>query len=172
MHPVDELVAALATSRQQLLRAVTPLPQDALDRRPEPDAWSPGEILDHLSKSEAGTVKVCHRLLREASGAGPDTAVGSQLEALDFAGLDDRAQRYTSPDFVRPDRAASKDDLLTRLAASRVRLLDVARRAKGTDLTCCTFPHPLLGPLTLYQWLVFIAQHEARHTEQIVSAQP
>ena len=170
MHPVDELVAELSRARQGLLRAVENLTQADVDRRPSPDAWSPGEVLDHLAKSEAGTVKVCGRLLREAhaAGAGPDDTVRSQLRTLDFASLDDREQRHTSPDFVHPERGAPKDDLLNRLAASRVKLLEVARRAKGTDLTGSSFPHPLLGPLTLYQWLVFIAQHEARHTEQIL----
>jgi hypothetical protein len=174
MHPVDELVAALATSRRQLLGAVERLAQEDLDRRPAAGAWSPGEVLDHLAKSEAGTVNVCGRLLREAvsAGAGSDAALGSQLRALDFAELDDRERRHESPDFVRPDQGAARDDLLNRLAASRVGLLDVARRARGTDLTHFTFPHPLLGPLTLYQWFVFVAQHEARHTLQIPGASP
>jgi len=28
-------------------------------------------------------------------------------------------------------------------------------------------PHPLLGRLSFYQWLLFLAQHEERHTIQI-----
>jgi hypothetical protein len=40
-------------------------------------------------------------------------------------------------------------------------------RADGYDLGTVTIPHPLLGPLTLYQWLVMVVHHEARHTEQV-----
>ncbi|MEA2712972.1 MAG: hypothetical protein QOK27_933, partial [Gemmatimonadales bacterium] len=30
-----------------------------------------------------------------------------------------------------------------------------------------TFSHPLLGSLDLYQWILFVGQHEARHAAQI-----
>jgi uncharacterized damage-inducible protein DinB len=28
-------------------------------------------------------------------------------------------------------------------------------------------PHALLGPLTLYEWVLFVGQHEARHAGQV-----
>jgi hypothetical protein len=30
-----------------------------------------------------------------------------------------------------------------------------------------TRKHPVLGPIDLYQWILFVAVHEARHTAQI-----
>jgi hypothetical protein len=29
------------------------------------------------------------------------------------------------------------------------------------------YPHPLVGMLNLYQWILFVGQHEGRHSEQI-----
>lgn len=169
MSPVDELVHDLATTHAALLRAVEDLSQEELDRRPGDGAWSPGEILDHLAKSEAGTVKVCRRLLRQVreAGAGSDDGLPSQRDRLTFAQLDDRERKVASPEFVLPEHGVARDDVLGRLAGSRVELLTVAREARGTDCTGHTFPHPLLGALDLYQWLLFIAQHEERHTDQI-----
>jgi hypothetical protein len=30
-----------------------------------------------------------------------------------------------------------------------------------------TVPHPVLGPLNLYQWVLFVGGHESRHAIQI-----
>jgi len=28
-------------------------------------------------------------------------------------------------------------------------------------------PHPVLGPINIYQWLLFVGSHETRHTGQV-----
>jgi len=28
-------------------------------------------------------------------------------------------------------------------------------------------PHPVLGPINLYQWALFVGSHETRHTGQV-----
>jgi hypothetical protein len=37
----------------------------------------------------------------------------------------------------------------------------------GLALSQVGFPHPALGTLNLYQWLLFSAGHHARHAAQI-----
>jgi hypothetical protein len=37
----------------------------------------------------------------------------------------------------------------------------------GLALGTLTHPHPIFGPLTLYQWIATTAGHEGRHTAQI-----
>jgi hypothetical protein len=37
----------------------------------------------------------------------------------------------------------------------------------GLALSTITHPHPLFGPLTLYDWIAFVGAHEARHAAQI-----
>jgi hypothetical protein len=54
-------------------------------------------------------------------------------------------------------------------------LLEQARRefcemlaaVDGLALGTVTSDHPLMGTLTVYQWVELVAGHEARHTEQI-----
>ena len=40
-------------------------------------------------------------------------------------------------------------------------------RADGLAIGEVTAPHPFLGSLNLYQWLIFLGAHEARHAAQI-----
>jgi hypothetical protein len=59
------------------------------------------------------------------------------------------------------------DEAVTGLAESRRRILELVHRVSGRALGGLTAPHPLFGSLTFYQWLLFLAQHEERHTMQI-----
>lgn len=50
----------------------------------------------------------------------------------------------------------SRQEIKRALQASETAMVDVA-----------TFPHALLGPLTFYQWVLFVGQHERRHAAQL-----
>ena len=39
--------------------------------------------------------------------------------------------------------------------------------ADGLALGMITHVHPVLGEIDLYQWILFVGQHEARHVAQI-----
>lgn len=169
-HPIDDLVTQLALARERLLSAIAPLDQAASDQRPGAARWSPGEVLDHLALSESGVVKVIGRLVHEAGDGGSDADLPDQRDRLAFAALHDRQRRVVSPSSILPRAHRSKDDLLHDLARSRILLLDLARRMHGRDLRGAVLPHPLLGSLDAYQWMLFVAQHEARHTAQILEA--
>jgi len=170
-HPVDQLVALLALAREDVQSAAAGLDQAGSDRRPAPDHWTPGEVLDHLAQSEAGTVRVLRKLLRETPpDAPPDDALPDQRDRLAHAAVADRSVRRGVPAAVAPRAGRAVETLFHELTRSRIELLDLARQLHGRDLRGNTFPHPSLGPLDAYQWLLFVAQHEARHAAQLREA--
>jgi len=65
---------------------------------------------------------------------------------------------------VQPDPQADGQAALSGLGRSRVDLLDVITRADGWAVGSLSFPHPIIGPLDFYQWVLFVGQHEVRHT--------
>ncbi|MDB4881091.1 MAG: hypothetical protein JWL60_2537, partial [Gemmatimonadetes bacterium] len=54
------------------------------------------------------------------------------------------------------------------LAGSRSELHAAIAAADGLALQTVRHAHPRLGEIDLYQWLLFIGQHEARHVPQVV----
>jgi hypothetical protein len=44
---------------------------------------------------------------------------------------------------------------------------ETLRELDGVALSDVSAPHPALGPLNGYQWFLFLAAHEGRHTAQI-----
>jgi hypothetical protein len=58
-------------------------------------------------------------------------------------------------------------ELLDSLARSRDALLARARETDGLDVSRQSFPHPVFGRLGLLEWLLFVAEHERGHTQQL-----
>ena len=63
-------------------------------------------------------------------------------------------------------RWADFDELLRQFEAARQRTMGFAE-ATEADLRAYAFPHPFLGPLDCYQWLLFLATHCERHVGQM-----
>jgi hypothetical protein len=58
-------------------------------------------------------------------------------------------------------------EALDGLGSSREALRAAVVSASGLSLGEIKHTHPVLGELDLYQWLIFIGQHEGRHKKQI-----
>jgi hypothetical protein len=167
--PLRELVAALADARTTLLGAVETVPAGRRDERPRDGAWSAGEVLDHLAQVEDGSARLfAKRVLRaRESGVGREVDASSRLGSLDAFELTNRARRLEAPEIVRPREGANAAEALAALGRSRAALLAAVADADGLDLGAVKATHGRLGEIDLYQWLLFLAQHERRHAEQI-----
>lgn len=167
-HKVQEIVTAIEAVRQSLYDAVAGLSQAQLDFKPAPDRWSISENLSHLNKVERGLPKLYPILLQklEAAGWKPETE-GSMLNSLERTTLTDPAQKFQAPERVRPQAGFTKDELLTALKQSRQAIVEAVAQAPEYDLSGVTWPHPALGDINFYQWVLFIGKHEQRHLGQI-----
>lgn len=165
---VQEIVAEIEAVRQTLYDAVADLSQAQLDFKPAPDRWSISENLSHLNKVERGLPKLYPILLQklEAEGWKPETD-GSMLNSLDHAELDVATRKVQAPERVQPQADLSKDELIAALQQSRQAIVDAVAQAPEYDLSGVTWPHPALGDINFYQWVLFIGKHEQRHLRQI-----
>ena len=172
LHPVlAAIVVELTHERNGLLAAADRIPVHLRHTRSAPDRWTAAEILAHLAKVEASSGKlfsVHARALREAN-APLDTTSDAATIVADFARfpLLVRSRRITAPDMVTPDADADFDTARLQLESSRAHLLEAIYKANGLPLGSVSAPHPRLGSMTMYEWLLMIARHEARHVEQL-----
>ena len=168
MHPrVSELVVHLTRGRAALLAAVAAVPAEALDRAPRPGAWSAAQILEHLSRVEAGSARLLARQLQKAreAGLGPETDEGSVLTGPSSFGPD-RPPRV-APEIVQPTGEVDAETALSHLQESREALLAVLRDGDGLALSQVKASHAALGEIDVYQWTRFVADHETHHERQI-----
>lgn len=170
MHPrLAELLESADRTRQELLAFVDTLTPEQLQSPGSDGAWSPSQHLAHLHLVEGSSVRALFRALRNARAAGLalETETSSFAHALDHTGLASGGQKRIAPEFVSPTDAPDAETLRTRLAESRAGLRTWAAEADGFALATVTFPHPALGTLNLYEWVVMIDHHERRHLRQM-----
>ena len=72
-----------------------------------------------------------------------------------------------SPEPVKPRPNIDINEALEGLESSREALRGAAVLASGVPLGEIKHTHAILGELDLYQWLIFLGQHEGRHKKQI-----
>ena len=166
---VQEIVNSMAADRQKLLESIEGLNQSQLDYRTADGQWSISDILHHMALTDEANGKLMSRMLDKAESLNlpPDPSPdGSEIHSLDeYAEL--TRNRAQAPEFVTPQSHLPVEESLARLAASREKLAGTVERLAQYDLYQLTYPHPLLGNLHLYQWLLIGGRHEARHAAQI-----
>jgi hypothetical protein len=123
----------------------------------------------HLAMTEELVARIISRsvsLGREQS-VGPETSQESLLSSLDEYSIPESKTPLTAPERITPPRDVTVEQALGALDASRRALREALRDADGMNLGAITRQHPVFGELTIYQWALFVGQHEERHTRQI-----
>ena len=167
---VQELIGALTQHRQALLDSVAGLSEAQFAYQPDDAAWTINDILHHLALTDEANAKLTSRALKHAQerdvSADP-TPDASKLNCLDEALAPIRNTRAQAPEFVTPHDHLPVDQSLARLKDSRARMLEGVERLADYDLMQLKYPHPILGELDMYQWILIAGGHEGRHVAQI-----
>lgn len=172
MHPrLAEVMKYAEESREELLAALAGIDATRAARSPEGGGWSVAEIVEHLHLVEHSSLRALFRALRNARAGGlRNESDDTSLSPL-IAEIDSRigAGGRMAPEFTRPKSADPLPELVARLAESREGLRTWAREADGAALEDAHFPHPALGELSLYGWVVMLGAHERHHTAQLLA---
>jgi hypothetical protein len=170
LHPrIEELIEHLEETRAALLDAVQHIPPGQRDVRPGDARWTVGEVLDHVSRVEAGFARLLTKRVSDAraKGLARETETSSILGSIESAPLTDRTRRLQAPEIVVPRPGATVAEGLAALESSRAAVRAALRDANGLALGTLTQDHPYFGALNMYQWGVFLGLHDLRHAEQV-----
>jgi uncharacterized damage-inducible protein DinB len=163
------IAAFLEDTRTRVVTAAQALTPENSARRPAPGAWSADEILTHLSLVEPGVAKRIVKSVGRAreAGLGREASVASVLHLLDERRIETTEVKQVAPEFVEPRAVLPQAEALEALARSRAELNAALAAVDGWALAEVVAPHPRLGPLNMYEWLIFLGQHERRHLAQL-----
>ena len=166
---LQEIWQDAESCRARLMGYVAALPETAFDRRGETGGWSVGEVLHHLCRMEELVTSLVSRQAQKARGRGigPDPGGESLLHSLDGYPIETVAGKITAPEAVAPRAGLGKEELLSMLGASRSELRKALDGCADVDMSQLQLPHPALGRINMYQWVLFIGKHELRHLGQI-----
>jgi DinB superfamily len=175
MEPMERrlVLEHLAKSRERLLQAVDGLSAEQRSFQPADDRWSAAGCVEHIILVEDFVFQTMHRVLQ----APPEPAKQADVRRKDsivIAKIPARTSRVMGPEMVHPkNRWPDFEELLRQFESTRERSVTFAAGTEA-DLRSHFFPHPFLGDLDCYQWLLFLGLHCERHVRQLeeVKADP
>jgi hypothetical protein len=164
-----EIVDYIEVARERLLEAAKGVNPSFAEIRPHRGSWCVTEILMHLAMTEGLVARIISRsvALGREQEVGAETSEESLLSSLDEFSIAESPTPLTAPERITPPRDATMEQALGALDASRRALREALHDADGMNLGALTRQHPVFGELTIYQWALFVGQHEERHTRQI-----
>jgi uncharacterized damage-inducible protein DinB len=170
MHQQLETVLSYLDSRRAALtEAVELVPTDLRDERPGADRWSVALVLEHLVIIEKRIAMGMTKWIGDAraGGLGTETDSSAVLTSMSVDAIADRTRRVNAPGEVVPNGNMDAATAWTALEKSRAALRTAAVSGDGLALSQVFQPHPIFGPINIYQWLLFVGAHEERHTGQV-----
>jgi uncharacterized damage-inducible protein DinB len=167
------VVEYLGHSRERLVLTIEGLSTEQRAFRPAEDRWSIADCIEHVTVVESFVLDKIQQVLqsspepyRHGEVQGKDQIVLTKIPA--------REQRVKGPAQVMPQgRWPNFEELVRQFEATRERSVRFSAVTQAS-LRDHFFPHPILGPLDCYQWLLFLGAHCERHVRQMeeVKADP
>lgn len=167
MGEVDTLINLLETSRVSFDHSVTGLMPAQWTFKPAPDRWSIFEVTEHIASVETGTCRLMSGRLFSRPATEQQKAETQGKDEQIVARLRDRSRPMEAPELVRPTgRWPSPAGAIETFQETREQMIALLRSVPHNLRDYCA-PHPLMGTLDGYQWVVFVVAHLDRHIVQV-----
>ena len=171
MHPrINELLKHLDTHHADFRSAYEAVPTDRRNVKPAPDRWSAANVVEHVAIVNGRVAGRFAKQIAEARASGHDREATTEpiLPTIDLARVLDRRpeSRIQAPDPIQPTGLVA-EAAWESLEQSSTALREALASGDGLALGTLMAPHPLFGPLSIYQWAAFVGAHQARHAAQL-----
>lgn len=170
----DVALKSLQASRDAFLKSIAGLSEKQWRFKPAPDRWSVAEVSEHIAVSESAIFGMVQSKIMTSPAAPEKRSEVAGKDEIVLQRVPDRSHKAQAPEFLKPTgRWATREEVTRAFEDSRQATMDYVRTTND-DLRDHFGPHPLLGPLDAYQWILLISAHSERHTKQIeeVKADP
>jgi len=170
----EEAFQVADAARQGVIEFLETVSQGDSQRRPDADQWSIGEIAHHLVLVEN---RFRDRILRiTAEGRKgpfkPDQVLAGRAFKLEDAVDADKVGKGKAPEFVWPSEGLEIAQLTAQLGGLREETRSQLASLRAVELGDFWWEHPRLGPLTLYELILYMGYHETRHLSQMKRCLP
>lgn len=162
----DRALSDLYATRKQFLDAVAGLTRAQWDFKPDAKTWSIAECAEHIALSEDYIFDLVVKKVMSGPARPEQRAAVKGKDAVVLKQIPDRTTRYQAPKELQPLHRRSTAAVVAHFRESRNRTLDYVRSTSDA-LRVHFAPHPVMGLLDGYQWILLLSAHTARHVAQI-----
>lgn len=163
------VVERLERTRDAFVAAAGHLNDAQYQFKPAADAWSIGQVVEHVALAELRILDLITAKLPQAPPPGAEKVRGPARFARLEARVPTREQRrIVAPDVLMPKGTwASPEVSLAAFVEARTQAI-AAAAAAAPDALEHVLPHRFFGEFDLEEWAYFSALHSERHTAQVL----
>ncbi len=163
----DVALKSLQATHDLFPKSIAGLSEKQFRFKPGPDRWSVAEVSEHIAVAEASLLALVQKQLMASPAAPEKRTEAAGKDEIIVKMVPIRSQKVQVPEFLKPgNRFATREEVIKAFKNSRRATMDYVRTTND-DLRDHFGPHPTLGPLDGYQWVLLISAHSERHTRQI-----
>jgi len=170
----EAALKSLQATHDAFLKSIAGLSESQWRFKPAPDRWSVAEVSEHIAVSESALLGLVQTKFMTSPADPAKRAEAMGKDPIILEKVPDRSHKVQAPEFLKPThRFATREENIKAFEDSRQATMDYVRTTND-DLRDHFGPHPMLGTLDAYQWILLISAHSERHTKQIeeVKADP
>lgn len=131
------------------------------------DRWSVGEIVEHLQRSYSGTAKGFERCLEKNTSLATRATFKQSLQAFALINLGYFPEGRQAPKHIIPTGVVALPSVIESVKKDLAWLDETAARTREALGRGRMLDHPILGALSVDQWLQFHLVHTQHHEKQI-----
>ena len=165
-------VSSLSASRKLFLDSVSGLSAAQANWKPAPDKWSIAEVAEHIALAEGFIFQVVERSLQAPAKPAMENPRAADERLL--TGVTDRSKKFQAPEPIQPGgKYATVAETMAAFVQERDKHIDYLKETPD-PLREHFAPHPVIGELDAFQWILLMSAHTERHVKQIeeVKASP
>ncbi len=163
------LIKQVSKARQELVQSVMGLSHQQAHYKPSPETWSVVDNVEHLYWAEIGGVNGIWKTLEAVKNNKPHWTGDRVHEGLSIEVIVEKTwqPREIAPEIAKPKWGGSLQFWIASLNSCQPVLEAMGQALNGMDLKTLIHPHPISGPLNVYQRMEFLRFHINRHHGQI-----
>jgi hypothetical protein len=158
-------VQLLQETQEAIIRKVSGLSSDQYNFKPDVNAWSVAECVEHIAISESNIFGVCQASLQQPADPSKRSEVKISDEAIVEMTVDRSKKRKTKESFEPTGKFGSFEATLAEFKSKRDSNINYVKTTMD-DLRNHYNDFPF-GKIDAYQTILFMAAHSRRHYNQI-----
>ena len=162
----ETAIKYMKETKEGFLNDVKGLSEAQLNFKAAPERWSIAQCMEHIAIAENALMG----LIQDNQKKPADLSKRSEVKVTDadlLAKVTDRSRKGTAPEFLKPsNKFKNSEETIKAFVEQRDKNMEYIQTTND-DLRDHFMPHPAIGMLDDYQWVLLIAAHSRRHTLQI-----
>lgn len=164
---LKEMQTRMETEHKNLFKELHKYPDDLLNKKPAPEAWSVIQVLKHLITADGYSLEYLRKKVASKEDVRHEGLTGLYKSVL-LKVIFLTPLKFKSPKVVDPDAEfATLKELEEKWTETRRGIAEVTAQMNDAQLSKGYWKHARAGKMNIYQMFDFLHIHFIRHKKQI-----